>query len=115
MEYKAFILYKLLEISSLISEMNTLLSILENCNKNTSVQHIESVTKQVEIIYKNRNALIQKYPLVDLKKFNDQFEVLIKQILENLDNIIEVVKLERLNVGLELKNSLNQKRITSIR
>ncbi len=101
---------KIQNIKNEFVKINSLLENYSGENFDEVISEIESSAKKMNSI---KNELTAQYPNSELKKFNVEFQTLIKQINNKFDNIIDGVKLSQAEISKELANLNNQKKITA--
>jgi hypothetical protein len=100
------------DIVILKNDLDKILFNLENVSTNTFESRMEFINKTLARVKKKREDLLNIHPVEELRRFNPELEIYIKQIVENFDNIIAEKKEEQEKVSSELKKITNQKKLT---
>ena len=101
------------DIAILKNDLDKILFNLKNVSSNTFESRMEFIHKTLAKVKKKRENLLNIHSVEDLRKFNPELEIYIKQIVENFDNIIAEKKEEQEKVSSELKKINNKKKLTN--
>ena len=101
------------DIGILKNDLDKILFNLVNVSENTYSSRMEFINKTLAKVKKKREDLLNIHPAEELKKFNPELEIYIKQIVENFDNIIAENKAEQNRIAAELKKINNKKKLTN--
>ena len=101
------------DIGILKNDLDKILFNLVNVSENTFGSRMEFINKTLAKVKKKREDLLNIHPAEELKKFNPELEIYIKQIVENFDNIIAENKAEQNRIAAELKKINNKKKLTN--
>lgn len=101
------------DIVILKNDLDKILFNLENVNQNTFESRMEFINKTLARVKKKREDLLNIHPVEELRKFNPELEIYIKQIVENFDNIIAEKKEEQDKISSELQKINNKKKLTN--
>jgi len=101
------------DIVILKNDLDKILFNLENVSVNTFESRMEFINKTLAKIQKKREDLLNIHPVEELRKFNPELEIYIKQIVKNFDNIIAEKKAEQERISSELKKINNKKKLTN--
>ncbi len=95
-------------IRNKFQNINRRLTKISEGGDNSQISKIES---EMLFLEKEKKRLTDKYGSENLKKYNLEFDPVIKQILEKLDNIVEKYTSERDTTAANLKNYYNKKKL----
>ncbi len=93
-------------------ELNRVINNLDNIDDEFEAK-LDKIDLFSEEIKKKREYLLDNYSKDELEIFNNEIDVLIKQIVKRFDNIIESKKNTRDELKVKLKNTINQKKLVN--
>ncbi len=94
------------------NELNQVIDNLDNIDVDfdKKIDHVDLFSEEIR---KKREYLLNNYPKEDLEIFNDEIDILIKQIVKKFDSIIESKKNTQNELKVKLKKTLNQKKLVN--
>ena len=95
-----------------LEKINDSLNELTEANFESKMKLVESSIKRLDI---KRDDLKKTYPEEELKKYNQEIDLLVKEIVNKFDNAIDNNKNEQQKLGKELRNILNKKKLANYR
>lgn len=101
------------DIVVLKNDLDKILFNLQNVSENTYESRMEFINNTLAKVKKRREELLNIHPAEELKRFNPELEIYIKQIVEKFDNIISEKKVEQERISSELKKINNQKKLSN--
>ena len=101
------------DIVILKNDLDKILFNMQNVCENTYESRMEFINKTLAKVKKKREDLLNIHPVEELRKFNPELEIYIKQIVENFDNIIAEKKEEQEKISSELKKINNKKKLSN--
>lgn len=103
------------EITGVKNELNKVLNDLSDIAVDNIESKLNSIGESINLLDGKRNKLREKYPEEELKKYNVELDLVIKEIINKFDDIINENKSEQNKLGTELKNMLNKKKLANYR
>ena len=103
------------DVFQLKNDFEKVIITLEEIDSENVIEKNRQIELLTKSIARKRQNLVNNHLAKDLKKINGEFDKLIKQIIEKFDNIIETKKTEQHKIGVELRNSLNAKKLVKYR
>lgn len=101
---------KVAEIKEAFDSIAETLNNIDDNNFDEKIYYIQETLKRTQSI---REQLEKDFSKAELTKFNPDLDPQIKQIQKMFDSILREKTEERDAAGIELKNTLNQKKIAS--
>ncbi|MGD8777587.1 MAG: hypothetical protein PVH88_01350 [Ignavibacteria bacterium] len=93
-------------------ELNQIIDNLDNID-DVFKEKIDKIDLFSDDIKKKREYLLNNYKKEDLEIFNNEIDILIKQIVEKFDSIIKSKQKTQKEIKVELKKTLNQKKLVN--
>lgn len=93
-------------------ELNQVIDNLDNID-DVFKEKIDKIDLFSDDIKKKREYLLNNYKKEDLEIFNNEIDILIKQIVEKFDSIIKSKQKTQKEIKVELKKTLNQKKLVN--
>jgi flagellar biosynthesis chaperone FliJ len=97
-------------IKSILSELSKEVDKLIISTENTSSERLKFLTTLAQ---RKRNELLNKYPLYELQKYNDELSVSVKLVNRKLDELHKQRKKSVKEIAKELKSVQNKKKIAA--
>jgi t-SNARE complex subunit (syntaxin) len=100
-------------INTLKNDLNDVIYYLNEIDDEDFSDKFSLLNQSINIIQNKREQLLSNYSREDLKKFNNELDFFIKQIVEKFDNKIEIKKSQQKVLSAQLQSTLNQKKLAN--